>query len=269
MSPFLFALAMPASRSVERKRLLEVNAHSDVPLVVMTIFRLLLTLGFIVYELKNLYSWSIAIICGVAVFILVALMLSKHIRIRLRNIEQKFVNNLNERELRRSGRNNNVIADLHLAFMTVSTGCMFVGERLRDSGLRQKYGVSVASIQRGARNIPVPGGDTRIFPGDVLGIIGTDEQIQNLLPAVEAPDNAAENPELNPSDIKLISIQLSDKSPLIQKTVAESGIRDEYSALLVSISREGQFFTPDAGTRLAPHDVLWVVGNPKILAGIR
>ena len=269
MSPFLFALAMPASRSVERKRLLEVNAHSDVPLVVMTIFRLLLTLGFIVYELKSLYSWSIAIICGVAVFILVALMLSKHIRIRLRNIEQKFVNNLNERELRRSGRNNNVIADLHLAFMTVSTGCMFVGERLRDSGLRQKYGVSVASIQRGARNIPVPGGDTRIFPGDVLGIIGTDEQIQNLLPAVEAHDNAAENPELNPSDIKLISIQLSDKSPLIQKSVAESGIRDKYNALLVSISREGQFFTPDAGTRLAPHDVLWVVGNPKILAGIR
>lgn len=230
MSPFLFALAIPASKSSERRQLKNANSHSKVPLVVMTLFRLILALGFIVYELKSLYSWSTAVVCGIAVFILIALLLSNRIRMHLHNIEQRFMDNLNERELRRSGKNNNVIADLHLAFMTVGFGCPFVGERLRDSGLRQQYGVNVASIQRGTSAIPVPGGDVRIFPGDTLGVIGTDEQIQNLLKVVEAPENE-NSVTVSPHDIKLTSLQLTSGSPLLHKSVAESGLRNDYHSL--------------------------------------
>lgn len=267
MSPFLFALAIPASKSSERRQLKNANSHSKVPLVVMTLFRLILALGFIVYELKSLYSWSTAVVCGIAVFILIALLLSNRIRMHLHNIEQRFMDNLNERELRRSGKNNNVIADLHLAFMTVEFGCPFVGERLRDSGLRQQYGVNVASIQRGTSAIPVPGGDVRIFPGDTLGVIGTDEQIQNLLKVVEAPENE-NSVTVSPHDIKLTSLQLTCGSPLLHKSVAESGLRNDYHSLLVSIARDGEFFTPDASTRFAEGDVLWIVGNPRQLANL-
>lgn len=267
MSPFLFALAIPASKSSERRQLKNANSHSKVPLVVMTLFRLILALGFIVYELKSLYSWSTAVVCGIAVFILIALLLSNRIRMHLHNIEQRFMDNLNERELRRSGKNNNVIADLHLAFMTVGFGCPFVGERLRDSGLRQQYGVNVASIQRGTSAIPVPGGDVRIFPGDTLGVIGTDEQIQNLLKVVEAPENE-NSVTVSPHDIKLTSLQLTSGSPLLHKSVAESGLRNDYHSLLVSLARDGEFFTPDASTRFAEGDVLWIVGNPRQLANL-
>lgn len=267
MSPFLFALAIPASKSSERRQLKNANSHSKVPLVVMTLFRLILALGFIVYELKSLYSWNTAVVCGIAVFILIALLLSNRIRMHLHNIEQRFMDNLNERELRRSGKNNNVIADLHLAFMTVGFGCPFVGERLRDSGLRQQYGVNVASIQRGTSAIPVPGGDVRIFPGDTLGVIGTDEQIQNLLKVVEAPENE-NSVTVSPHDIKLTSLQLTCGSPLLHKSVAESGLRNDYHSLLVSIARDGEFFTPDASTRFAEGDVLWIVGNPRQLANL-
>ena len=267
MSPFLFALAIPASKSSERRQLKNANSHSKVPLVVMTLFRLILALGFIVYELKSLYSWSTAVVCGIAVFILIALLLSNRIRMHLHNIEQRFMDNLNERELRRSGKNNNVIADLHLAFMTVGFGCPFVGERLRDSGLRQQYGVNVASIQRGTSAIPVPGGDVRIFPGDTLGVIGTDEQIQNMLKVVEAPENE-NSVTVTPHDIKLTSLQLTSGSPLLHKSVAESGLRNDYHSLLVSIARDGEFFTPDASTRFAEGDVLWIVGNPRQLANL-
>ncbi len=267
MSPFLFALAIPASKSSERRQLKNANSHSKVPLVVMTLFRLILALGFIVYELKSLYSWSTAVVCGIAVFILIALLLSNRIRMHLHNIEQRFMDNLNERELRRSGKNNNVIADLHLAFMTVGFGCPFVGKRLRDSGLRQQYGVNVASIQRGTSAIPVPGGDVRIFPGDTLGVIGTDEQIQNLLKVVEAPENE-NSVTVSPHDIKLTSLQLTCGSPLLHKSVAESGLRNDYHSLLVSIARDGEFFTPDASTRFAEGDVLWIVGNPRQRANL-
>lgn len=62
----------------------------------------------------------------------------------------------------------------------------------KNSDLRKNYGVNVVSIQRGSTAIPIPNGDTRVFPGDILGIIGNDEQIQALLPVVETANEVEE-----------------------------------------------------------------------------
>ncbi len=268
MAPFLLALSYPASKRTERERLVKANAHFDLPLILMTFFRLILALGLLMYMLKSFYSWSVAATLGLFVFILLIFFFSKRVRRRMRSIEAKFLNNLNERELRRSGKNNNVIGDLHLAFMTVSYACPFVGQRLADSDLRRRYGVSVASIQRGLKLLPVPAGDTRIFPADVIGVIGTDDEIQRLLPIIEAPADDTES-NFSQSDISLTSIQLTEASPLIGKTVADSQLSTRYKSLLVSMKRNDEEFTPDASTRFQPHDVLWLVGNPDQLATLK
>lgn len=267
MSPFLLALCYPASKRTERKRLLEANAHFDVPLVVMTLFRMLLALVFVIYFLGKVYSIIIGILFGIATFALILFVFSNRLRIRLNHLESKFLDNLNERELRRSGRNNNLVSNLHQAYMTVGYGCPFVGERLQDSDLRKRYGVSVASITRGGEVIPVPGGETRIFPGDVLGVIGTDEQIQNLLPMVEAQSDQVS--DVDATEFRLTNIQLSEKSPLTGKTVATSGLMSQYQTLLVSMARDGEYITPEADTQFLPHDVLWLVGRPSNIASLK
>ena len=106
MSPFLLALSYPVSKKNEVKRLREANARIDVPLIVMSIFRLLIALGFIVYLLGSIYTMTVAMSCGFAIFVIIILMFSNRVRARMRNIEAKFLENLNERELRRSGKNN-------------------------------------------------------------------------------------------------------------------------------------------------------------------
>lgn len=269
MAPFLLALSIPASKATERKRLVAANARFDVPLIVMTIFRLTIALGFIVYILSKIYSVGIGVLTGIAVFCLLIFALSKRVRYRMREIETKFLNNLNERELRRSGKNNNLVSNMHLAFMTVGYACPFVGERLQDSQLRRKYGANVAGIQRGATMIPVPGPETRIFPGDVISVIGTDEEIQRLLPLVEAKSDELSSDSLTAEDMKFQSIQLSENSPLIGKTVANSGLRNKYKALLVSIARGDEFIVPAAETCFQPRDVLWLVGTPKLLLELK
>lgn len=269
MAPFMLALSLPASKATERNRLVAANARFDVPLIVMSIFRLLLALGFIVYFLVSLYNTAIGLLAGVSIFLCIILMFSNRVRRRMRSIETQFLNNLNERELRRSGRNNNLVSNIHLAFMTVSYGCPFVGKRLADSQLRALYGTNIATIQRGANVIPVPGGDTRIFPGDILGVTGTDEEIQALLPLVEAPVPDAPDGAPRPDDYKLTSVQLSDTSPLLGLTVAASGLRDTYKALLVSVARGDDFIQPDADTVFEAHDILWLVGSPDKLAAIK
>lgn len=270
MAPFLLALSYPASKKIERKRLIEANARFDLPLILMSIFRLFLALGFVIYLLKLFYSWTMAATLGLAIFLMLIFLFSKRVKNRMRSIEEKFINNLNERELRRSGRNNSVIGDLHLAFMTVSYGCPEVGKRLSDSAIRRRYGASIASIQRGAKLIPVPSGDTRIFPGDVLGVIGTDDEIQNLIPIIEAPEDENDgNGTANAYNLRLISIQLSENSPLIGKTVGESQLSSLYKALLVTMMRNDSYSTPVATTRFEANDTLWLVGDPVTLQQLK
>lgn len=269
MSPFLLALSYPSSKKSERQLLISHNAHYDMPLVVMRIFRLLLALGFICYIISAFYTITLGVIAGIIVFVLITAVFSKRLSRRMRRIEEKFINNLNERDLRRSGAKNNIISNLHLSFMTVGYGCPYVGMRLADSNLRSRYGVSIASIQRGGSNIPVPGPDVRIFPGDTLSVIGTEEEIQKLLPIIESTESSDGSTDTKASDLKLTSIMLTDRSPLIGKTVEQSQLSTTYQSLLVSLSRDNQFVTPDRNTRFAAGDTLWLVANPDIIAPLR
>ncbi len=268
MAPFLLALAMPASKHTERERLIAANAHFDVPLVVMTVFRLILALGFIVYMLSAVYSMTVGWIAGFLIFVAMLGTWSGRLKKQMRHIESRFFNNLNERELRRSGKNNNLVSDLHLAYITVGHSCPFIGERLADSDLRKRYGVNVSSIQRGSSFIAVPNGSMRIFPGDILGVIGTDSQIEQLLPILEEESDAVVESSVN--DMKFTNILLSDTSPLVGHTSASAQIRDRYKALLVAIQHpDGTFDHPTGNTVFNPDDILWLVGNPKQLEKLK
>lgn len=266
MAPFLMALTYPASKRTERQRLLAANAKFDVPLHIMTIVRLLIAMVIIVYLLSSIYSMLVGWTFGVALFILLLLSFSKNVRKRMNRIESRFLDNLNERELRRSGAKNNLVSNMHLAYMTVGYDCPFVGEQLKNSSLRKKYGVSISSIQRGSNVIMVPGADARIFPGDVLGVIGTDEEIQKLLPVVEA--ESSENSETTPGDIKFTSVRLSDSSPLIGKNIVTSRFRDTYESLLVAVQRGEEYLQPDTSVIFSPGDILWVVSDVNRIASM-
>lgn len=270
MAPFLLALALPASSQTERQRLQRTKARVDVPLVVMMLFRLIIALGFVIYVFSSIYGMRVGFSVGLSVIVLVLLLFSSRVKNRLSNIESKFLNNLNERELRRSGRNNNVISDLHLAYMEVGYGCPFVGERLRNSNLRNKYGVNIVSIQRGGEGIPLPSGETRIFPGDTIGVIGTDEQLQLLLPEVEASDASDHSLRgVNPANFKMTSVPLTDSSVLIGKSATTANLRRKYAALVVALQRGEEFVTVDGSERFCPGDVVWLVGDPHLLTSLK
>lgn len=258
MAPFLMALTYPASKKTERNRLRECNAKFDVPLIILSIIRLLIAMVILVYLLSSIYSMLVGWTVGVALFLLILMTFSKNVKDRLSRIETRFIDNLNERELRKTGAKNSLLPNMHLAYMTVGYDCPFVGEQLKNSGLRSRYGVSVSSIQRGNNMIMVPGADSRIFPGDILGVIGTDEEIQSLIPVVEATCEG-ESPVVD--DVRLTSVRLTEDSPIVGKTVVTSRIREDYEALLVSIQRDNIYHQPEPSIVFAPDDVLWLVGD--------
>lgn len=255
MAPFLFALAMPVGMPEGFSQ-----ATARVPALVLSIFRWVVALALTAYAASIRASGAVVIILVALAVVAGIFVLSHRLRIRLDHIERKFSDNLNERELRRSGRNNRVVNDLHQAYMTVGTGCSFVGERLMDSNLRKRFGVNVVSIQRDQQFIPIPDGRTRIFPGDVLGVIGNDDQLAAVLPAIEAERPAETKPVGN---IKLCSIALTAESPLIGRTPRQLSLRDRYQATVVAVNRGNEYIDSNPDLPFAEGDILWMVGEKR------
>lgn len=269
MSPFLFALASPSARRSEYEKLNQINGRrNDVPLVVMAILRIILASVLLLVYLHNIFGRTGMALVALVILVITVLTFSRRIRRRLMSMEKHFLQNLNERELHRSGKGNNLVSDLHMAYMTVGYDCPFVGEKLKNSNLRKVYGVNIASITRGANCYPVPNGEMRIFPGDHMAVIGTDEQIQTLLPIVEQSSEVTVVP-FDKHNMEFVHFELSDESPILGKTVAEAGLRDEYASLLVAIQRGDEYIKPTGDETFEAHDVIWIVGNVKRLMTLK
>ena len=268
MSPFLWGLAMKRINSRKLMSIKENKSANFVPLFLMVILRFLIGLAFVVYFLSKVYSQRTGVLLGVVLFVLITLFLSKRLQRQILSLESRFMDNLNERELRRTGKKYNLVHNMHLAHMEVYGSCEFIGKRLADANIHRNYGVNIVSIKRGNKRINIPKGDSRIFPGDLISVIGTDEQIQRFLEAVEPEDTGtdAEEPEIH---FEFERIAIPDDSSLIGKTLAQSGIREKDSCLVVGIEHaDGSFYEPTADFLFKKGDMIWIVGEKEKIGAI-
>ncbi|MDE7345270.1 MAG: cation:proton antiporter [Muribaculaceae bacterium] len=262
MSPFLTALSFTTIKKDHKMRLHSTASFYEVPLIAMSIIRYLLALLFVVYFLAVCYSTLVGWIGGTICFLLMVIFASSKLMRGFKKMEKKFMNNLNNRENARSGANNNLVSDLHQAYLDIKPNCRFAGDKLKDSGLRSEFGVSVSSIRRGDEFIPLPTGDTRIFPGDTLGVIGSDSQIKRLNDEIDKAGQIKKESLRHP-DIELKSILLTPDSPIIDRPLYETDLRNDYFCMVLSVQRgEGEFINPRPDTILKAGDLLWIVGDP-------
>lgn len=262
MAPFLTALSFSSIKPSSKMQRHTSASFYEVPFLAMRIVRYIIALLFIVYFLTVSYSASVGWIGGSVSFVLIVVFASSKMMIYFRKMEKKFMDNLNNRENSRSGVNNNLVNNLHQAYIEISPQCRFAGDRLKDSGLRSHYGVSVSSIRRGDDFMPLPTGDARIFPGDTLGIIGTDAQIKRLNDDLDNAPMAKDN-QRRP-EIELKSILLTPNSPIIDRPLYETDLRKDYFCMVVSVQRgDTEFFNPAPSTVLKAGDRLWIVGDPS------
>ena len=269
--PLIISVIMPVVKRSEKQQLVEASGSvSYVPIVVMAIISIVISLIFVMSVLNGVYSSAVSVVSAillVAAAIFLISMLPTPVRRRISSIEKRFISNINERENRRTGHENNLVSDLHLAYMTVGHDCPFVGDRLRNLDLRTRYNINLVNIQRAGKLHPVPSGEMRLFPGDVLGVIGTEEQIQRLLPLVEAQGIRDESP--NP-EVKFTHFAITRNSPIVGVMLENTRLREDYGALLVAVQRgEDNYISPTPDLTFAAGDILWIGGNPKQLARLK
>lgn len=260
IAPFVLALAYPNITRKQRAKLKEKSRMVNVPIMVLATFKVLLAFGYIFWFLTSIYPNATGIILSIASFILLFIFFSKKVKKQMKSLEHKFVANLNERELRKTGKANNIVSDMHVAYMTVGYDCPFVGERLGNSNIRKEYGVNVVSIQRGSHTIPVPNSNTRIFPGDLLGVIGSEQQIDHLIPIIE--NGIEQYEEGNAHEVIYTHMLIPYDSVLIGESTQSINLRNRYSSLLVAIQRgENEYLKPNGNELFMAGDILWLVGD--------
>lgn len=262
MLPFLVALCFSSTSPSDKMKLHQTAAFYDVPLIAMKIIRYLVALFFIVYFITVAYSSLVGWLAGVGCFILILVSASTKLLKHYKTMENKFISNLNMRENMRMGVGNNLVDDMHQAFIEINNSCPFVGDKLKDSGLRSDYGVSVSSIHRGDDYMPLPSPEARIFPGDVLGIIGNDEQLRRLNQDLDDATKAGMRLNITQQPVELESIRLAEDSPIVGMPLSKTDILHDYYSMIVKIKRDDTFLQPGRDLVLKPGDVLWVVGDP-------
>lgn len=267
LSPFLWALSLRRIAVEAVSELFENRKHRG-PIVLLIFFRMALGLFFIGFILNNFFSPGIAFI-ALIIALTAYFLFPKQLHARYHRIERHFLSNLNDREIAKEQKTRKDLTpwDGHMATFDIVAESNLIGKTLEELRMREKIGINIAFIKRGEIMINVPSRNERLFPGDEICVIGTDFQVKKFKKYLDHNEIEPEE-NVTESNIVLQHLELKNES-FIGKSIRESQIREKTNGLVVGIEREGRrMLNPDSHLILEQGDILWVVGDKKLLTSL-
>lgn len=269
IAPFLRAMVMKKNHSDEFKRLwLESNLNR--PLLIFTIIvRFMIALAFIFYIINFLSRFANALIICIGAVVVGLIILSRVTKTRSIKLERQFMLNLRSRDIQAQVQGTKkplyeghlLDRDIHIGHFELPEDSAWGGQKLANLQMRNRFGVHLSSILRGAQRINIPNGETILFPGDHLQVIGNDDQLKRFGDSVKMELIPADT-EIEKREMKLWQMIITSKSGFVGKTLEESGIRDVYDCMVVGVEEGQENLTMiDPMRRFEKGDIIWVVGE--------
>ncbi|MEG1230702.1 MAG: TrkA C-terminal domain-containing protein, partial [Flavobacterium sp.] len=259
IAPFLWALSLRRVKVEEVETLWEERKYRGA-LLMLILIRMSLGLFFVGFLLNIFFSPLVAFV-ALIIAIGAYQIFPKKLNEQYHKIENHFLKNLNDRENKKIDRRyaNLMPWDGHMSIFDIGKESNLAGKTLEELRIRENMGINIAFIRRGEITIPIPTKNERLFPGDEICVIGTDEQIAQfttyLKNEIEAPNNSEE------SDIVLRQLEISNED-FIQKSIGQ--FRGRTGGLVVGIERNGnRILNPESNIILEKNDIIWVVGDKK------
>ena len=277
ISPFLRAIVMKKNHSPEWKRLWVESSINRVPLLFTIVVRYIIALAFIFYIINYLSRFTSALIICIGAVVVLLMVASRRIKKRSIVMERLFIHNLRSRDIAAqvNGEKRPLYAghlldrDIHISEIDVPEDSTWCGKSLKELHLRERFGIDMSSIRRGSQRLNIPNGDTVIFPGDKLQIIGNDDQIHKFAQALTS-ELTPEDVDIEKREMKLRQLIISGGSEFLGKTLIESGIRDKYNCMVVGLEEGRENLTRVLPTRIFEKgDIIWLVGEEADLQKIQ
>lgn len=271
MSPFFLGLV--SNSEAMHTSMLKLRKEKEAnlwPLIGLSLLRTFIAIGFIMSVIAShfdLAGWTIILILIAAVaFILIARKsFMKNIA-----IEKQFMSNLNEKEILErkktpvatSIRTKMAGYDVHIEPVDISPDSSFIGLKMKEIPFRSESGANIIKIQRGSKNIVIPGGDVVIYPNDRLLAVGSTEQLRNLRRMINL---SLEIPQETEQEFNVVPITLGADSYLTGSTLRDVSLRD-YGCMVVSVLRGDEIITnPRPDFHFAERDTVWIAGDTSSL----
>ena len=269
IAPFLRAMVMKKNHSEEWKALWAESNRNRLPLLFTILVRAMIAVGFIFYICNYLSRFTNALMITIGIVVLVLIILSRWIKHRSITMERLFILNLRSRDIQAQvhGKKRPLYEgklldrDIHIADFEIPHNSGWMGKTLKQLDMGRKYGVHVSSILRGGWRLNIPDGDYILFPGDVLQVIGSDEQFAAFRQALD-DSLIGDDPDLEKREMKLRQLIIGSDSPFVGKTLIESQIRDLYGCMVVGLEEGKESLSAFKPTRkFEEGDIIWVVGE--------
>lgn len=274
ISPFLRAMVMKKNHSEEFKALWAESRINHLPLIFTIIVRVVIASSFVFYVCNYLSRFANALIIAIAVAVVLLMVMSRSLKHSSIRLERMFVQNLRSRDIEAQVRGRKrplyvghlLDRNVHMSDIDVPMDSKWTGKTLSQLQLRQRFGVHVSSILRAERRLNIPDGNTIVFPGDRLQVIGADSQLSKMAEAIRREIYGGD-PDIEEKTMKLRQMVVTGGSPLLGVTLRDSGIRSRYNCMVVGIE-EGEEnlsqMSPDR--KFEKGDIIWIVGEEKHLA---
>mgnify|MGYP003582398698 CR=1 FL=1 len=289
ITPFMWGLMAKKPNNMAYKELWINNKYNKGPLLAMEIIRVAIGVLIIGFLISRFYTPWIAIIVAILFTAVILFIFSKKVQTLYARLETRFLDNLNAREndkeiLKKEA--SKVLSeshlkikenefqkhlalspwDVHIVDLTVSPNALYKGSTLLELSWRERYGINIAYIKRGDKVIYAPSAYNRLFPFDEVGIIATDEQIQQFKPVFETSENLKDGDDKleNVAISKVVVNQINKFKGL---TIKESKIREATNGLVLGIERDNdRILSPGSDTVLEWGDIIWVVGDKSLIS---
>jgi len=272
-APFLWALVGNRVSKQLMSEFWNESKFNRAPIIGLFILRIIFILGLTIFIYYQFFSSEIAVIVLIVVLLTILYFLSKHFNKLYNLIQNRFIYNLNEREIiaekRKTKRQENYQYswdNTHISDMIVPQHANFIGVPLGDLNWRTKFHINIAYIKRGDRIIQMPNSESVLYPLDKIGIIGTDEQIQKFEKYLTIVGESV------PTETIKDSINITMDKVVIPDDVADVAyqdvgcVKDTSGGIVVSIERDGQIvYNPDRDVMIESGDYLTIVADKKKL----
>ncbi|MCH5329931.1 MAG: cation:proton antiporter [Alistipes sp.] len=270
IAPMLRAIMMKKNNSKEFRRLWNDSKYNRGPLVSLVVLRIVLCMGLVMLPVARLVNPTLGVGLAVAASVVGVVIFSRRLKKQSILMERRFFTNLTAREM--ENRRNATISqrfasnmlerDLHLADFEVKQNSPSIGLTLKELNFRQKCNVNIVTIIRGDRRINIPGGEERLYPFDKLVVVGSDDDLSNFRQYVEERYRERQHDNNEPREVNMEQIFIGEGSPLIGRTISESGIRDKAGCLVIGIERGTESIkNPPPSTVIEHGDIVWIVGE--------
>lgn len=264
MIPFIWALSV---RRIQREAYSNLWLNRRLnrgPLIAIEIARIGLAILLVAILINIYFSIATAIVIALLSMAIATILFNNKLQAFYDRLERRFLTNLNERHTEKLLKSEIAPWDAHLATFDVLPEFNDAGKQLRELKLREVYGVNIALIERGKISILTPDRHERLYPGDKVSVIGTDDQLTKVKEIFERRISAPSETQIHDDQISLRNFTIDKDSKLCNVTIRESKLREDGKALVVGLERNGQrTLNPDSTIKLKEGDVIWIVGVQK------